>query len=74
MDTQISVPADLHIRVERQAKALGMSVNEFVRKSLERATSQPRSDDPLFADFAVYPDGPDDVAANHDEYLYGDAS
>ncbi len=74
MDNSISVPADLHVRLTLHAKARGISVNELVRESLERAVASTRSDDPLFSDSAVYSDGPTDAATNHDGYLYGDAS
>ena len=75
MDTQISLPADLKAKIEREANALGMSLPDFVCKSLEWAIAQKSSDDPLFADTAVYrDDGPADFASNHDDYLYEDAS
>jgi predicted DNA-binding protein len=75
MDTQISLSPDLKERIEREANARGMSLSDFVRESLEWVISQRRSDDPLFADNAVYRDeGPADSASNHDDYLYGDAS
>ncbi len=75
MNTQISLPPELKARIEREANARGMSVPDFLRESLEHALAQQPAEDPLFADTAVYRDGgPDDVAANHDRYLYGDAS
>lgn len=75
MDTHISLSPDLKARIEREADARGMSLPEFVRESLERAIVQKPSDDPLFSDNAVYrDDGPVDLASNHDDYLYGDAS
>jgi predicted DNA-binding protein len=75
MDTQISLPPELKAKIEREANARGMSVAEFVRESLEHAVAQTTSDDPLFADAAVYrDDGPNDFASKHDDYLYGDAS
>lgn len=73
MDRQIPVPADLIARIEDEARARGMSLADFVRVSLEQALSRPSEDDPLFADTAVYRGhGPADVAARHDDYLYGD--
>lgn len=75
MDTQISLPAELKAKLEREANARGMSLPAFVRTSLEWAIAQKPSDDPLFADTAVYrDDGPVDYASNHDDYLYGNAS
>lgn len=83
MDTPFSLPPDLKAKIEREADARGMSVADFVRVSLESAVVQEPSDAPepgsysdsLFADTAVYrDDGPADLAAKHDDYLYGDAS
>jgi len=75
MNTHISLSPDLKAKVEREANARGMSLSEFVRESLETAIAQDRSNDPLFSDDAVHrDDGPTDLASDHDEYLYGDAS
>jgi hypothetical protein len=75
MDTQISLPPELKSKIEREANARGMSVVEFVRETLEHAVRQKTPEDPLFADTTVYrDDGPNDLASNHDDYLYGDAS
>lgn len=75
MDTHISLSPELKVKIEREANARGMSLPDFVRESLEQAIARKPSDDPLFADTAVYrDDGPADFASNHDDYLYGDAS
>ena len=75
MDAHIPLSPELKERIEREADARGMSLSDFVRESLERAVSPKPSEDPLFADTAVYrDDGPTDTASNHDDYLYGDAS
>ncbi len=75
MNTSISLSPELKAKVEREAEARGMSLPDFVSESLEWAMAQKPSDDPLFADTAVYrDDGPVDFASNHDDYLYGDAS
>ena len=75
MDTQISLPPDLEVKIQREANARGISVAAFVCESLEWAIAHNPSADPLFADTAVYHDeGPDDLASRHDDYLYGDTS
>lgn len=75
MDPRISLPPDLEAKIEREARACGMSVSDFVRTSLERAIAQKPAIDPMFADTAVFRDnGPVDFASNHDDYLYGDKS
>jgi len=75
MNMQITLTAALKEKIEREAGARGLTVPEFVCETLERAVAASRADDPLFADKTVFRgDGPADVAAKHDEYLYGDAS
>jgi len=73
--TEILLPPDLKEKIEREADARGMSLSDFVCKSLEWLIAQQSAEDPLFADTAVHrDDGPDDVSSKHDDYLYGDAS
>lgn len=79
MDTTISLSPDLQQKVEREARARGMTVSEFVRESLERAVSPEPSSEvkaaSLFADNAVYRgECPSDLSTHHDSYLYGDES
>lgn len=54
MNTQISLSPELRAKVDREAKARGMSLTDFVRESLERAITHKPTDDSLFADTAVY--------------------
>ena len=75
MDMHISLSPDLIAKMEREANVRGVSLQDFVRESLEEAVAQRRVDDPLFADTAVYRDeGPADYASHHDDYLYGSGS
>lgn len=74
MDAKIPVSSDLMVKVQREADARGISLSEFVTQSLEQALALNSADDPLFSDDAVYRDqGLVDLAARHDDYLYGDA-
>jgi hypothetical protein len=69
------LPRDLKVRVEHRAREAGVSLGEFVRRSLETAVTQPGeiAEDPLFRDEGVYAGkSPSSYAADHDEYLYGD--
>jgi hypothetical protein len=69
------LPRDLKVRVERHARARGVSLGEYVRRSLERALAQPEeiAEDSPFGDEAVYSgESPASYAADHDDYLYGD--
>ena len=73
MQFQITLSPDLKEKLEHEAQARGMSLADFVRESLEKAVVWKSTDDPLFSDRAVYRgDVPTDVAANHDDYLYGE--
>jgi hypothetical protein len=75
MDMHISLSPDLIAKIEREANARGLSLQDFVRESLEDAVAQKQTDDPLFTDTAVYRDeGPADFASRHDDYLYGSGS
>ena len=70
------LPVDLKVRAQHRAREQGLSLGEFLRRSIAAAladTSKPRKADPLFSDDAVY-EGPvpSDLAANHDDYLYGE--
>lgn len=71
------LPADLKRRAEERARDAGISLGELIRRSLSLTVDAAAVDhrhDPLFADHTAY-DGPcpDDVAAEHDAHLYGDA-
>ena len=72
--TTIMLPAALRARAIERARRLGISMGELIRRSMEAMLvgSEEGGDDPLVADGAVF-DGPvpDDLARNHDRYLYG---
>ena len=76
--TTIMLPSELKTRAANQAKKMRISLGQYIRealkKSLEIENRNVADDDPLFLDNAVF-DGTnpvDDLAANHDVYLYGD--
>ena len=75
--TTIMLPADLRLRAARRAAAGGTSLGEFIRQAmLEKlaAPPEPRGDDPFWSDREVFAGAaPGDLAARHDDYLYGDA-
>jgi len=76
--TTLMLPDDIKLRTERRARELGISMGEFVRRSLLRAlevSDTVGADDPLYADHALAKhDTPADLAARHDDLLYGDLS
>jgi hypothetical protein len=75
--TTIMLPPDLKIRASNQAKKMGMSLGQLIRKALEDSlysqNKRDAADDPLFLDSAVFEDKtPKDLSSEHDKYLYGD--
>ncbi len=68
-----SIPPDLAGDVARAAQAQGVSVEEFVKISLQAAVARTKERDPFFADDAVFTGPtPPDLSARHDDYLYDD--
>lgn len=68
--TTILLPSELRRRADHEAKALGITLSELIRRRLAEGVTEPVR--PKF--FARQPwsgPGPDDTAANHDAYLYG---
>jgi hypothetical protein len=75
METTIQIPDKLKTRAEQAALARGLSLDEFVRQSLEWMLAHPAETDSLFTDQAVYTgEAPDDLSIHHDQHLYGDDS
>ena len=74
--TTVMILEDLKIRAARRAKAVGISLGEFIRESLEKALkSNPAGflDDPFLNDNAVFEgESPVNLALDHDKYLYED--
>jgi len=74
--TTIMLPSDLKARAQRHARERGISFGQLLRDAVEDILCEDSgpgpSTDPLFADAAVFEgDTPADLAAQHDEYLYG---
>ena len=74
--TTVMIPEDLKIRAAKRANAIGISLGEFIRESIEKALkSNPDGhfDDPFLNDTAVFEgETPVDLALDHDKYLYED--
>ena len=75
--TTIMLPPELKTRASNQAKKMRISLGQYIRealkKSLEIENRHEADDDSLFLDNAVF-DGttPEDLASDHDGYLYGE--
>jgi len=70
--TTILLPEELRRRAAREAQALGISLSELIRRRLAEGGEAEQGSSPRF--FTRQPwvgSGADDVAANHDGYLYG---
>jgi hypothetical protein len=66
--TQISLDADAHRRAKRRASDLGISLAEYVRRTLERDLgAEPKGD--ISAIFDLFDSGASDVSSNVDMYL-----
>lgn len=68
----IRLPLDLREKANREAKKLGISLAELIRRRLakEDLTLEPRTR--RFYTFPPWTDaGPSDMAENHNLYLYG---
>ena len=74
--TTVMIPDDLKNRAVKRAEAMGISLGEFIRESLKRNLKSDNAlpfVDSYMSDSAVYEgDTPDDLAQNHDKYIYGD--
>ncbi len=75
--TTIMLPPELKTRASNQAKKMNISLGQYIRealkKSLEIENKRGADDDSLFSDNAVFAGTtPEDLAFNHDGYLYGD--
>ncbi len=67
---QVYITVELDARLKRLARQTGRSESEVVREAL--AAYVTTADDPFDAIIGLdAAEGPDDLAANHDRYLYG---
>lgn len=70
---------ELRTEAKRCAKALGISLGEFLRRAVakEVAEARKRRRDPLFEEVGPFPEDrvpPRDLARNLNRYLYGEGS
>jgi hypothetical protein len=70
--TTILLPVELRRKADREAKTLGISLSELIRRRLDAGCGQQTEAKPQFYSRPPWP-GPGvfDTAANHDAYLYG---
>ena len=75
--TTIMLPSELKTRASNQAKKMRISLGQYIREALKKSLemeNRPEADaDSLFLDNAVSTGTtPEDLASDHDRYLYGD--
>jgi hypothetical protein len=70
--TTILLPPDLRRKADREAKALGISLSELIRRRLSAGENQEPDAKPSFYERQPWQGmGASDSAANHDQHLYG---
>jgi len=70
--TTIMLPPDLRRKADREAKALGISLSELIRRRLAGNAESKSDERPRFFSRKAWQGaGPSDTAGNHDQYLYG---
>jgi hypothetical protein len=69
--TTIMLPADLRRKADREAKSLGISLSELIRRRLSEGGGGEDIRPRFYARQPWQGPGPSDLAANHDQYLYG---
>jgi hypothetical protein len=71
--TTVMLPHRLKEAAHRLARERGSSLGELIREALGAHVAAAAETDPFWADRAVWQgDGPRDLAAEHDRYLYDD--
>ncbi|MSV35470.1 MAG: hypothetical protein EXQ47_07715 [Bryobacterales bacterium] len=80
--TTIVMPELLKAKAVARARQRGISFGELVRQAVEKEVAAPargkskkKTGDPFWDNLVTYDDdGPVDLAARHDDYLYGEES
>lgn len=66
------LPEDLRRAAEREARQMGLSLGELIRRRLRPALKKQAPEQPAFFTRPAWTgDGPSDLAQCHDKYLYG---
>ena len=70
--TTILLPDGLRKQASQEARALGISLGELIRRRLKEGGKSKEPARPAFFERQPWMgSGPDDTAAKHDDYLYG---
>jgi hypothetical protein len=70
--TTILLTEELHRAAEQEAREMGLSLSELIRRRLSPALQKKKEKVPAFFARAPWCDrGPSDFSVRHDEHLYG---
>jgi hypothetical protein len=71
--TSLMLPPELQQQASQLARKRGISLGELIRQSLARelATAFRANADPFWTTIETFRSGRNDLAANHDDELYG---
>ena len=69
--TTILLPEELYRAAGREARSLGVSLGELIRRRLATGQGKPPQQEAFFSRRPWSGEAPDDLSANHDRYLYG---
>jgi hypothetical protein len=69
--TTILLPDELYKSAGNEAKALGVSLGELIRRRLSKAGPNDQTRPAFFSRRAWRGEASEDLSANHDQHLYG---
>ena len=71
--TTILLPLELRKSAEAEARSIGISLGELIRRRLQPTGQRQKKELPAFFTREIWQDrGPDDLSISHDQYLYGE--
>jgi hypothetical protein len=69
--TTILLPEDLYRAAGREARSLGVSLGELIRRRLAQPDNEPPMQEAFFSRRPWTAEAPTDLSVHHDRYLYG---
>jgi hypothetical protein len=69
--TTILLPEELYRAAGREARSLGVSLGELIRRRLAKAPGKPPVPEAFFTRQPWSGEAPADLSVHHDRYLYG---
>jgi hypothetical protein len=69
--TTILLPDELYRAAGREARSLGVSLGELIRRRLAKSSEKPPMQKAFFSRQPWTAEAPSDLSVAHDRYLYG---